>query len=184
MPISQSERTVFSKTVFPPTNPHFKYNPEIPGYSSSTGYPTENSDDSVPAGGFTPGKILDDRYRVIGLLGCGGMGEVYRADDLKPGQPVALKYLVRRLRPRCTNNIYRHSPLRLLHLPRRQPHFRRSPARRLTTAESEKTNYVTSPENIILSKLEVFRMGNEVSDSRWRDIPGVLQTKTGQLDLE
>ena len=55
------------------------------------------SSDTLDGEGFTPGTVIAERYRVIGLIGRGGMGEVYRADDLKLGQPVALKFLPRDL---------------------------------------------------------------------------------------
>ncbi|MCA1620736.1 MAG: serine/threonine protein kinase [Acidobacteria bacterium] len=51
------------------------------------------SSDSIDEARFVPGDILAGRYRVVGLVGRGGMGEVYRADDLVLKQAVALKFL-------------------------------------------------------------------------------------------
>jgi eukaryotic-like serine/threonine-protein kinase len=51
------------------------------------------SSDPIGGGRFTPGQILAERYRVVALAGRGGMGEVYRAEDLRLSQIVAIKFL-------------------------------------------------------------------------------------------
>src|SRR6516162_6453977 len=47
----------------------------------------------IGEGRFPAGTVLAGRYRVMGLIGKGGMGEVYRAHDLILSQQVALKFL-------------------------------------------------------------------------------------------
>jgi serine/threonine protein kinase len=43
-----------------------------------------------PKDAFTEGEVVMGRYKIIGLISKGGMGEVYKATDLKMG-PIALK---------------------------------------------------------------------------------------------
>jgi serine/threonine protein kinase len=52
-----------------------------------------SSSDPIGGGRFVPGQIVAERYRIVALAGRGGMGEVYRAEDLKLAQIVAVKFL-------------------------------------------------------------------------------------------
>jgi len=52
------------------------------------------------------------------------------------------------------------------------------------TFEAEISAKFASAEDTILSKLEWYRMGGEVSDHQWRDILGVLKTRAGELELD
>lgn len=51
-------------------------------------------------------------------------------------------------------------------------------------ANPEQSVYVASAEDTVLSKLEWYRKGGEVSEKQWRDILGVLKVQAGNLDIE
>lgn len=67
---------------------------------------------------FLDGQLLAGRFQVLGLLGTGGMGEVYAAEDLELHERVALKTIRGDLGdPRAANDF-----LREIHLARRVTH--------------------------------------------------------------
>ncbi|RMF73372.1 MAG: serine/threonine protein kinase, partial [Planctomycetota bacterium] len=68
---------------------------------------------SGDAGIFVAGAIIDGRYRIIGRIGRGAMGEVYRADDLTLGQTVALKFLPRALAADAARRKRFHNEVRI-----------------------------------------------------------------------
>lgn len=55
----------------------------------------EGPDDATMRSGILqPGTIIDGRYQVVCKLAAGGMGEVYRAEHVELGKPMALKVML------------------------------------------------------------------------------------------
>jgi serine/threonine protein kinase len=66
---------------------------------TSTDTPLDSSKNSVSAS-LSAGELVAGRYRIVRLLGVGGMGEVYEAEDLELNSRIAVK----RMRPDLAEN--------------------------------------------------------------------------------
>ena len=94
-------------------------------------------------------------------------------------------------------SIQRNSSFNILHretmfkvdifIPRQRPFHRSQLARakkQTFSTDPEVSARFSSAEDTILSKLEWYRMGGEVSERQWRDVLGVLKIRVGALDLD
>lgn len=98
--------------------------------------------------------------------------------------------------PSVRRAIERRSSFNLIHLntmvkvdvflPKDRPFDRQQLQRRIPEGiapDSDETFWILTAEDVILAKLDWFRMGGEVSERQWRDILGVMKTQGEALDV-
>ncbi len=84
------------------------------------------------------------------------------------------------------NIIYLDSMFKLdIFLPKHRQYAQqeRLRARKEVIAEGVRPFFLSSPEDIILNKLEWYKMGDEISTRQWNDLIGVINRQRASLDL-
>ncbi|MBM4029692.1 MAG: hypothetical protein FJ280_30480 [Planctomycetes bacterium] len=120
--------------------------------------------------------------------------------DLAPAQVASLAGLLREeyyLDEQMIQDAISHSSsFNLIHLetmmkvdvfvPKQDPYHQAANARkrqdRLVEEDPDSVFYVSSPEDIILSKLRWYEMGGRISERQWLDILGVVKVQGDSLD--
>ena len=113
--LDSNELSLEGPTIVPATTPRKPSSSSPPPRTPRTNPPTSVLISSDPIGGgrFAPGQVIAARYRVVALAGSGGMGEVYRAEDLTLSQVVAIKLLPEKLSQDAAALTRFHSEVRI-----------------------------------------------------------------------
>jgi hypothetical protein len=151
-------------------------------------------------------KKLKIRYYIGGSLASSAFGvarstlDVDIVADVNPDQAAALENLVKEEfyidADAIMKAIEQESSFNLIHLEtmfkidvfilRQQPFSQQAFSRRTEKPVSEdlaQKLYFSTPEDIILTKLDWYRCGGEVLTQQWKDVLGVLKVQGAQLDL-
>ena len=149
---------------------------------------------------------LGIRYYIGGSVASSAYGYTRTTQDVDLVADLALRHVVPLVEalqetyyisnPAMTDAIARKSCFNLIHLATSfkvdvfvvkdrqydQTVFKRIRQRAFDDENPSEQFFLASAEDIVLSKLEWFRLGDEISEQQWRDVIGVLKVQQNALD--